>query len=622
MEAGCQPVSEEQDETSIDAWTESEMIPGDVFRSMEDLRISGELAESCATDQATSGEGITSELAENVTEQATSDKELRTSSELTEGSAVDQGSGHDVRITSQSLVEKCSTTPHTYSIIFDNLDFFMHTHHQSTLHSNKSIHWIHHIAVQDRVPIYHLANDKPIGNLLDYDLNLSLPSQNEQMQMRREFIVFTSRILSSYLSVFKPFSNVVVRHIPHQYSAEMAQHSTDYPLGLLFKDENKSADLAEVLHHFQNTYVPKRPDGISTILVGGDRLSEANSRNLQWAYANGLNTEERLDGMEFMFEDWHAIRMLFQIHYKVFFSEKSAKDHGTLCANMTKLRCSNAKQGPKAAYNAYKHFVITDTTALLLTAAMEHFGLKDIEEIPESFVPEDIASGSTDTRRTWLHAKSAEVVDKYILLGDAVEAMTGLGEADVTSTQATQYPCRAPGCQQVYTYPKSRDNHELKKHNLHVSPETLPGTSLNKDHKQEHTLARLSFSFLLWDMLDAVKEGDGERLMRLYKVALLFYKAHAHSHYAYSTLLLTLQVNACLTPRMSHSVTWNRFWSTRGGNGGNIPLDLHLEHLNNFLKSFLKGQGPNLSEASASRVSKAIGVLKEIMDKVDSELGV
>ncbi|XP_063042925.1 uncharacterized protein LOC134437362 [Engraulis encrasicolus] len=284
--------------------------------------------------------------------------------------------------------------------------------------------------------------------------------------------------------------------------------------------------------------------------------------------------------------------------------------------------CSNAKQGPKSAYNAYKHFVITDTTALLLTAAMEHFGLKDIEEIPELFVPEDIASGSTDTRRTWLHAKSAEVVDKYILLGDVVEAMTGLGEADVTSTQATQYPCRAPGCQQVYTYPKYRDNHELKKHNLHVSPETLPGTSLNKDHKQEHTLARLSFSFLLWDMLDAVKEGDGERLMRLYKVALLFYKAHAHSHYAYSTLLLTLQVNACLTPRMSHSVTWNRFWSTRGGNGGNIPLDLHLEHLNNFLKSFLKGQGPNLSEESASRVSKAIGVLKEIMDKVDTELGV
>ena len=48
-------------------------------------------------------------------------------------------------------------------------------------------------------------------------------------------------------------------------------------------------------------------------MVGGDRLSEANSRNLKWAYANGITKEERLDGMEFMFEDWHAIRVLFQV---------------------------------------------------------------------------------------------------------------------------------------------------------------------------------------------------------------------------------------------------------------------------------------------------------------------
>lgn len=223
-------------------------------------------------------------------------------------------------------------------------------------------------------------------------------------------------------------------------------------------------------------------------------------------------------------------------------------------------------------------------------------------------------------RRTWLHAKCAEVVDNYILLGDVVEAMTGISEASATLTRAKQYPCRASGCQQVYTYAKARDNHELNKHNLHI--ETQPSTTPLRDHKQEHILARLSFSFFLLDMLDAVKEGDGERLMRLYKVALLFYKAYGHSHYAYSTLLLTLQVNACLTPRMSHTVTWNRFWSSRGGNGGNIPLDLHLEHLNNFLKSFLKGLGPNLSEESASRVSKSIGVLKELMDMVDSELGV
>ena len=38
-------------------------------------------------------------------------------------------------------------------------------------------------------------------------------------------------------------------------------------------------------------------------------------------------------------------------------------------------RCSNAKQGPRKAYNAYKEFVVKDTTALFLAASMEHFGL-------------------------------------------------------------------------------------------------------------------------------------------------------------------------------------------------------------------------------------------------------
>ena len=41
-----------------------------------------------------------------------------------------------------------SSAPQTYSIIFDNLDFYMQTHHQSTSRINKSIHWIHHVCHQ------------------------------------------------------------------------------------------------------------------------------------------------------------------------------------------------------------------------------------------------------------------------------------------------------------------------------------------------------------------------------------------------------------------------------------------------------------------------------------------
>jgi len=66
---------------------------------------------------------------------------------------------------------------------------------------------------------------------------------------------------------------------------------------------------------------------------------------------------------------------------------------------------------------------------------------------------------------------------------------------------------------------------------------------------------------------------------------------------------------------MESVLEWKR------GQGENIPLDLHLEYLNNFLKSFMRGLGPNLSETLAARISKSIGILKELMDKTDIELG-
>ncbi|XP_076128519.1 uncharacterized protein LOC143109630 [Alosa pseudoharengus] len=203
------------------------------------------------------------------------------------------------------------TPPCTYSIIFDNLDFFSHTHHQSINRANQSIHWIHHIAVEDRVPSNHLSRHKPTQPLTDYNIGKSLPSLDSQAQMRRDYVVLGSRILTKYLNAFKPLSAIVVHHIPHQYSAEMSEPSTHHPLGLLFKDENQSTELADVLQHLQNEYVPKGPDGPQSILVGGDRLTEGNSRGIQW-------------------EDWHAIKNLFEVFPFPFLITPAAMNYGSV----------------------------------------------------------------------------------------------------------------------------------------------------------------------------------------------------------------------------------------------------------------------------------------------------
>ncbi|KAK7944289.1 hypothetical protein WMY93_000017 [Mugilogobius chulae] len=195
-----------------------------------------------------------------------------------------------------------------------------------------------------------------------------------------------------------------------------------------------------------HTYVPSGPDGLKKVLVGGDRLTEGNCHNLQWAFADGGTEEARLEGLVFKFEDWHAIR------------------------------------------NLLEHFLRKDTAALFLAAAMEHFGLQGLSDMPEDFVPAAVALGSQTDQNTWLHEKNAEVIDNYVMKPDIFSK-----EADHPQPQ---FPCRHPGCV----------------------------IKVKKDSIKEHSEARLGFSFLLLNMMDAVKEGDGERLMHLYQVALLFIK--------------------------------------------------------------------------------------------------
>ncbi|XP_019624892.1 PREDICTED: uncharacterized protein LOC109470395 [Branchiostoma belcheri] len=515
--------------------------------------------------------------------------------------------------------------PPTYSIIFDNLDFYVHTHHQSQSNKNKSIHWSHHIGVPDRVSSHHLPNDAPIQPLPLFDIANSLPSPNTQACLRSEFIIIGSRILTRHVPAFRRFSPVIINHIPHQYSDVMSQPSTEFPLGLLFKNENVRGDLVDMLQYMQREYVPRTQNGVDSIFVGGDRLTEGNSRNAQWSFAEGECPEERLEGLLFQFLDWHAIVNLYQVHEKIFCRKKSARDHGTLYANMNKLGCSNAKKGPHAAYNPYKEVVHKDTCAMFIEATSNYFGTDILKD--GDFIPQEIQNGTKEEQRTWLHEKVGHVVDTYVMNQDA-QNLTNLyiGVNEESRPQRREKPCREPGCPRVFVYPKARITHERKEHGLDFGEpdhkEELTAKPPPCDYKKQHTEARLSFGLFLEDMQDAVKEGDGERLMRLYTVALLYYKAYGHTQYSYSVLLLTVQINSILSPQKAHSLTWNRFYNGKGGKGRNIPLDLHLEHLNNFLKSFLKGLGPNLTERSADRISKSLGTLKTLLKRTDEELGV
>ena len=123
-----------------------------------------------------------------------------------------------------------------------------------------------------------------------------------------------------------------------------------------------------------------------------------------------------------------------------------------------------------------------------------------------------------------------------------------------------------------------------------------------KDYLYNYHSAKLTFGLILMmEFNDAVREGDGDRLFDLYKIALLLYKANNNYKYTYVVLLHLVKRICFLSEKQAYSAKWNRFFNGNSKQGGNIPLDLKKEQQNRILKSMWRGLGPNLDEANAGK---------------------
>ena len=117
-------------------------------------------------------------------------------------------------------------------------------------------------------------------------------------------------------------------------------------------------------------------------------------------------------------------------------------------------------------------------------------------------------------------------------------------------------------------------------------------------------MASLSLNLMIRNVNDAIREGDGSRLIETYKVVLLYFKKFGRTKYAFTLLKLLVRIRT--QPHSAFNLIWNRFVNTRGLKGRNIPLDLHLEHNNGYLKELLRNLRSNLNEDNASRVAKSM----------------
>lgn len=76
--------------------------------------------------------------------------------------------------------------------------------------------------------------------------------------------------------------------------------------------------MAQILKSNQDKYVPTSiVNGVTNVTARiaqhGDQLFEERGRNVQWAFGDGENQYDRLEGFRTEFADWHAKFTLYKV---------------------------------------------------------------------------------------------------------------------------------------------------------------------------------------------------------------------------------------------------------------------------------------------------------------------
>lgn len=272
----------------------------------------------------------------------------------------------------------------------------------------------------------------------------------------------------------------------------------------------------------------------------------------------------------------HNDNTIIQVIWLQTYSEKSFMDKGTLKQLENLINRTNIPKLVKNNYAAVRNFFSVVFEAHVIVAGMQFFGMKKVSDAPTKNVPpESLTSASSVERKDYIKSAIGKFVDTFAL---------GFINNEVNDLDV------------------AADDPQLDE----------------DDGVNNYALAIIGYGLLANNFEDAYKEGDGERLLRLWKFFLLHFKANGRSKYSVEAFHLIAQTNALLTARKAHQLIWNRTCSTRH-HGENKPLDLQNEHLNRNLKDDINTFRAHITQRSIDRTGHAIGPTMHVLENFDKE---
>jgi L1 cell adhesion molecule like protein len=258
--------------------------------------------------------------------------------------------------------------------------------------------------------------------------------------------------------------------------------------------------------------------------------------------------------------------------FKLLYKESSVSEKGTL--NQLKVMLNHKRvtfpNHKITNFDACDDFFGIVLSSHVTAAAMELLNMTNLEDEPrnESTFPAEGWLEDSETKKDLLYSFSSKIVSKFIDIDASFIVQTSLDDND-----------------RVLSYSK----------------------------------LLMSVGMVYKEYCDAIREGDGLRVLSCWRYMWLFFKVAGWTNYSIEALNLLAQYHFLLSNRQKHQLLWGRFINVHGLPARNIPCDLFMEHLNRVCKEAVSGLGSNKTEKALVHVSKTVGAIDDVLNNFDQD---
>ena len=186
--------------------------------------------------------------------------------------------------------------------------------HQSKMHNMYSI-----LVTKGRVYLpnsdlhVQVSDDMPcqLDKLNSIPPSTFLPSKDDVVSLRGSLKILVGHILCRYVTCLAPLSKQVPEHISHENMESMALKSEVFFVDVLMKNEALHADMVDIMVYMQDR-LGEEPLTCK-VLSGGDQLTCERQANAQRHRMDGDSIQDRLQLLEPVCEDWHALMCFMKV---------------------------------------------------------------------------------------------------------------------------------------------------------------------------------------------------------------------------------------------------------------------------------------------------------------------